>query len=152
MKAISLWQPWATLWAAQLKKYETRAWPTYYRGPLAVHASKKLVIIDEPEFREALNRLNVTWDDLPLGAIVGYCNRIGCRPITQTMQSELNPMELAFGDYTPGRWMWVPRSMKLLQRPIPLRGSQGLFNPTDNIIRNLADGYQRPWAMQKRLF
>ena len=39
MKAITLWQPWASLIAVGAKRIETRSWSTNYRGPLAVHAS-----------------------------------------------------------------------------------------------------------------
>ncbi|MBP0020973.1 MAG: ASCH domain-containing protein, partial [Cyanobacteria bacterium SBLK] len=31
-KAISLWQPWASLIAMGRKKFETRHWSTDYRG------------------------------------------------------------------------------------------------------------------------
>ena len=40
MKAISLWQPWASLIAYGAKRVETRAWATRYRGPIAIHAAK----------------------------------------------------------------------------------------------------------------
>jgi len=36
MKAISLWQPWATLIALGLKTVETRSWRMDYRGPLVI--------------------------------------------------------------------------------------------------------------------
>jgi len=39
MKAITLWQPWASLIACGAKKYETRSWSTSYRGPIAIHAA-----------------------------------------------------------------------------------------------------------------
>lgn len=32
MKAISLWQPWASLMAVGAKRYETRSWGTLYRA------------------------------------------------------------------------------------------------------------------------
>src|SRR5581483_10298670 len=40
MKAISLWQPWASLWLTDAKIHETRHWPTSHRGWLLVHAAK----------------------------------------------------------------------------------------------------------------
>lgn len=40
MKAITLWQPWASLVALGVKTIETRAWSTSYRGPLAIHAAQ----------------------------------------------------------------------------------------------------------------
>ena len=44
MKAITLWQPWATLVATGLKEYETRSWapPEDLIGRrLAIHAAKR---------------------------------------------------------------------------------------------------------------
>lgn len=45
MKAISLWQPWASLIAAGVKAYETRSWapPRELIGkPIAIHAAKRI--------------------------------------------------------------------------------------------------------------
>jgi len=41
MKAITLWQPWASLLACGAKQYETRSWATSYRGPIAIHAAAR---------------------------------------------------------------------------------------------------------------
>lgn len=41
MKALTLWQPWASLIALGIKRIETRSWSTNYRGPLAIHAAKR---------------------------------------------------------------------------------------------------------------
>ncbi len=41
MKALTIWQPWASLIACGVKKYETRSWPTKYRGPIAIHSALK---------------------------------------------------------------------------------------------------------------
>lgn len=41
MKALTLWQPWASLVALGVKTIETRSWSTKYRGPLAIHAAAK---------------------------------------------------------------------------------------------------------------
>ena len=40
MKVITLKQPWATLVAEGLKKYEFRSWKYSYRGELLIHAGK----------------------------------------------------------------------------------------------------------------
>lgn len=40
MRLLSLHEPWASLMALQFKRVETRDWDTAYRGPLAIHASK----------------------------------------------------------------------------------------------------------------
>jgi hypothetical protein len=41
MKIFTLWQPWATFIALNLKQFETRHWGTSYRGKLAIHAAKR---------------------------------------------------------------------------------------------------------------
>lgn len=41
MKIITLHQPWASLVALGLKRYETRHWPTNYRGQVLIHAAKQ---------------------------------------------------------------------------------------------------------------
>ena len=40
MRVITLKQPWATLVAEGLKKYEFRSWKYSYRGELLIHAGK----------------------------------------------------------------------------------------------------------------
>nr|WP_254625658.1 hypothetical protein [Nostoc sp. TCL240-02] len=41
MKAISLWQPHASLVPLGLKRHETRSWGTSYRGPLLICSAKR---------------------------------------------------------------------------------------------------------------
>lgn len=40
MKVITIKQPWATLIAEGIKKYEFRTWKTKYRGEILIHAGK----------------------------------------------------------------------------------------------------------------
>ena len=63
MKAITIWQPWASLIACGAKKYETRSWPTKYRGPIAIHAAAKDPRTLPREVREALGRYAGYRDD-----------------------------------------------------------------------------------------
>lgn len=73
MKAITIWQPWASLVSCGAKKYETRGWLTNYRGPIAIHAALKGVAPPYPELRRALDKYAEkigSFDDLPRGAII----------------------------------------------------------------------------------
>ena len=47
MKALTLYQPYASLIAVGAKTIETRSWGTSYRGGLLIHAGKKC---DSPGF------------------------------------------------------------------------------------------------------
>jgi len=42
LKALSLWQPYASFIACWAKREETRGWYTGYRGLVAIHASKRI--------------------------------------------------------------------------------------------------------------
>ena len=52
IKCISLWQPHASLIAFEEKIFETRSWPTKYRGLLAIHAAKREDNITTPGYGE----------------------------------------------------------------------------------------------------
>lgn len=145
MKALSLWQPWATLIAIGAKRVETRSWATSYRGPLAIHAAKRwdeavrAAAIANHHIAVAMSAVGLTaWDVLPRGAVVATCELVDCQPtasgvtldgwIAGGVLWELTPYERAFGDYTPGRYAWLLADVKPLPTPIPMRGAQGLFD------------------------
>ena len=41
MKALTIWQPYASLIGAGIKKIETRSWYTTYRGPILIHSGQR---------------------------------------------------------------------------------------------------------------
>ncbi len=45
-RAISIIQPWAWLITMEYKLVENRTWPTEFRGPVYIHASKKRSRLD----------------------------------------------------------------------------------------------------------
>jgi hypothetical protein len=158
---LSLWQPWASLWAIQAKKYETRSWATRYRGQIAIHAAAKSIrsILREcfpcgdweyhPSYKAKTKFLNAVgfalltpMDKLPLGAIIATaelveCHRMQIDPKTHRIalydshgnqkSVSICSEELMFGDWTPGRYAWEIKNVKLLPEPIPYKGAQGLW-------------------------
>jgi len=134
MKALSLWQPWATLVARGLKARETRHWSTDYRGPIAIHAAKTLDMAGAPK---GLCRagLGAQWfDACPLGAVVAVARLTSCHRAEQ-VEADLTRADRAAGNYTPGRYAWRLTDVRALGEPIPLTGRQGLFNwtPPDDL-------------------
>jgi hypothetical protein len=129
MKTISLWQPWATLVALNLKRYETRSWATNYRGPLAIHAAKRPVDIDEWRGRihSALKESGYGWygEKLPYGCIVCTVELTNVYR-TETMLMTRDMDDYWFGDYSPGRFAWRLENVQLVDN-IPARGSQGFW-------------------------
>lgn len=75
MKAITVWQPWATLLATGQKHNETRSWKTSYRGEILIHAAKTdhsgiLLHIPMEELKHFQDAGVV--NKLPTGAIIGF--------------------------------------------------------------------------------
>jgi hypothetical protein len=76
MKIISIKQPWASLIVHGLKDVENRTWPTRYRGPLIIHASKRA---DDISATDIERRFGVRLPcELPLGGIVGATEIVDC--------------------------------------------------------------------------
>ncbi len=148
MRALSLTQPWASLLANGAKRIETRSWGTPYRGWVAIHAAKgfprdcKELCLQNP-FLEALGNAGFgRISQLPLGAVIGFAHlhrvgRIGRRADGLRVEGPViihgnelpitDETELAFGDYTPGRWAWCFSNFAPLQEPIPAKGMLGLW-------------------------
>lgn len=137
MKALSIWQPWASAIPLGLKRFETRSWNTEYRGPLVIHAAKRWEP-DQKRFADSELTLGRLPQHLPLGALVAVVNLVDCRRIDNASM-EISALERSYGDYTDGRWAWQLSNVVAFNEPIPWRGEQGLFDvPSDLIRANLS--------------
>ena len=138
MKALTIWQPWAGMVAAGIKRNETRSWGTNYRGQIAIHAAKQDIHIgwcrylsDEAaevicrrlDLPEVFNAVKA----FPTGCVLATANLVECIKITPEFIATLSLDELALGDYTHGRYAWKMADVKQLSDPIPARGRQGLW-------------------------
>jgi hypothetical protein len=120
MKAISLYQPWAALMVSGLKRIETRSWSTNYRGLLLIHAALK-----------ELPGLGI--GNIPRGGIIGTVDLIECQEMNLfNLPSET---ERQYGDYKPGRFMWITENPKAFKKIIPYKGRQRIFNVPDKMLR-----------------
>lgn len=137
VKAISLWEPWASLMRCGAKTIETRGWSTSYRGPLLICGAKRWTTdqydylhTDAVQFALAGPRWpRVTpAQEMLLGQAAVLVNLIDCRP-TYLIGSAIKHGQELFGDYSHGRFGWIT-SMRTLLTPFPVRGQQGLFDVT----------------------
>lgn len=133
MKALTLWQPWASLIAYGVKTYETRSWTTSYRGPLAIHASKRFDGPEQrlcwhPSFAQVLigNGIHKP-GELPLGAVLCIVDLIDV-VTTESLRGKLSQAEEDFGDYSGGRFAWKLELVKVFNEPIKVGGKQGLWD------------------------
>ena len=134
MKALSLWQPHAQAIALDLKRYETRDWPTRYRGPLAIHAAKR-PWDDLGEWHErARLKLNLAMKFAGVvggayGAVVCVADLVDCVS-TSHLRGRIGEYEF-WGDFSDGerglgRFAWDLRNVRVIE-PHYVRGQQGLF-------------------------
>lgn len=146
VKALSLWQPWASLCCIvhpsdptrSVKGFETRSWKTHHRGELLIHAAQRFTYDERdacfrPLIRESLRREYVKADDLPRGAIIGRVRLVDCHPAVAA-ESEADEYALTMGHYAPGRFAWEITEPVLFAEPIPYRGRQGLFDVPRSVL------------------
>jgi hypothetical protein len=158
MKAITVWQPWASLVAIGAKKYETRSWATSYRGPIAIHAAtKKPHLVAYPPVDVAIRSAEVlgfpadirTVDalcSLPRGCVIAIAELVECWKIVDRYYTvypkvgdarcieasgktgNVEGDEILFGNWTPGRYAWQLENVHQLVTPIEVKGHQRLWN------------------------
>lgn len=154
IKALTLWQPWASAVAVGAKCIETRSWSTNYRGPLAIHAAQTLAAVREferqivmaPYWRAALRpallvdgnpyRLRI---DLPYGAIVAIAELVDVIRagdvvgIDERHKHDSHPdagdwSEELLGDFGPDRWAFILDNVHAIVPPWPADGRQRLWS------------------------
>lgn len=107
MKALSIRQPWAWLIVHGEKDIENRTWSTRYRGPVLIHAGKKL----DPDFDEIVAILRDEGldfpDDPPTGGIVGKAIIADC--VTQSDSDWFGgPFGFVLTDASPLNFIPIP--------------------------------------------
>jgi activating signal cointegrator 1 len=137
IKAISLWQPWASLWLSPNKLHETRHWATPHLGPLLVHAAKKFVKDVDSELEDILSsEFGGHWGmDLPTGALLGMVDLVDCMPTDKIYRDDHCDLtsdertDMACGDFAEGRFGWKRGPVySIFRKPVAFCGRQGLFN------------------------
>ncbi|MGA2331556.1 MAG: ASCH domain-containing protein [Syntrophales bacterium] len=144
MKAISLWEPWASLIMTGAKKWETRSWSTNYRGKLLICASKKGLpfyelnhlmccqpfqrglgpLIGEPlNLEKGLPAVKIM--HLNFGKAVCVVNLTNCKKTDDLTQADI-AAERHFGDFSLGRYAWRLDDLRPI-KPFPVKGRQGFF-------------------------
>lgn len=142
MKAISLWQPWASAIFGP-KRYETRGWQTPYRGPLLIHAAKtwnaelKLILY---EFQDdgILPR-----GEYPKGALLGIVDLVAIERTDDVRAGRgkypLGEHELKLGNFSDGRFAWRLENPRRFEEPILFAGKQGIFDVSHPLILALVN-------------
>ncbi|MEF2247727.1 ASCH domain-containing protein [Paenibacillus sp. IITD108] len=143
MRAITLIQPWATLIALGEKRFETRSRRTHIRGPLAIHAGKKIdrEACEREPIKSTLAKHGYTADNLPTGVVVAVAelkdsfvihpDYIGGAVMlhSETRKTHFSTLnkEFEFGWFEQGRYAWELANVQQLPEQIPAKGQQGFW-------------------------
>lgn len=150
MKAISLWQPWATLIALKEKRIETRGRRINHRGEVAIHAAQRWTrdqadLLDQEPFRFALadhgiTRGNAVQSNMPRGAIVAVAELVDDIDLSCGLPHiegfEPGRFEGKFGNYGIGRRGYLLTNIRPLYSPVLCRGMQAMpFEVPEDVAR-----------------
>lgn len=155
MKALSLWQPWASLVAYGHKRVETRCWSTNYRGPLLICSTAStaakvrrvaLAVMTDPKICPVASEVTYTWTEtgLPEGRALAVVDLLDVVPAEDWRASASDhgrfedvDREAVLGDLSDGRFAWVLTNVRRLDRPLRVKGRQRLWTPGAALVEEV---------------
>jgi len=133
VKAISLWEPWATAMRLGLKRNETRS----RRCPQAL-IGKPLLICAAKTERGLTADTEWIIPHLTCKPPLNFGMAVALVRVTRVIETNIiagsyptphiSDMEKKLGNYSPGRFAWITEPIDLEFTPFPMRGQQGLFD------------------------
>ena len=127
MKVLTLKQPWATLVAEGIKKYEFRTWKTNYRGKILIHAG---VGIDKDAMKK-FKDLNL---DFPSRKIIAVVTIDDCIEIDDKFNNKLKQdNNIVYGQVDRTGYAWKLTNVKKIKYNKEINGKLSLWNlPKEN--------------------
>lgn len=123
MKVITLKQPWATLVADGIKKYEFRSWKINYRGEILIHAGKGVDL----EAMKKISNLNL---EFPHSRILAKVKILDCIKLdSKTNKAIINENKLVYGNkYDRTGYAWKLEVVEKITNNQEISGKQGIWN------------------------
>lgn len=123
MKVITLKQPWATLVAEGLKKYEFRSWKFNYRGEILIHAGKGV----DKEAMKKFEHLNLNY---PQAKIIAKVKILDCVKLDKEINENIiRENELVYGHkYDRTGYAWKLEVVEKIEDDKEISGKQGIWN------------------------
>lgn len=123
MKVITLKQPWATLVAEGLKKYEFRSWKFNYRGEILIHAGKGI----DKEAMKKFEHLNLNY---PHSKIIAKVKILDCIELNDEINKQIieeNKFIYGHKYYRTG-YAWKLELIEKINDETEVSGKQGIWN------------------------
>lgn len=123
MKVITLKQPWATLVAEGLKKYEFRSWKYSYRGEILIHSGKGV----DKEAMKKFEHLNLNY---PHSKIIAKVKILDCIELNDEINKQIiEENELVYGHkYDRTGYAWKLELLEKINDSKEISGKQGIWN------------------------
>lgn len=122
MKVITLKQPWATLVAEGIKKYEFRSWRYNYRGEILIHSGAG---VD----KEAMKKVESLCLEYPQKKIIAKVTIEDCLELNDKLNKKIcdsNPM--VYGNKKRTGFAWKLNNVKKVNINKTINGKQGIWN------------------------
>ena len=130
MKVLTLKQPWATLVAEGIKKYEFRSWKTNYRGKILIHAGKGI----DKEAMKKFAGLNLTF---PSKKILAEVEIVDCLFLDDELNKKIiSENNIAYGNKKREGYAWMLDNIKKINYEKEINGKLGLWNYDEGLIKN----------------
>ena len=122
MKVLTLKQPWATLVAEGIKKYEFRSWKINYRGKVLIHAGVGIDIEEMEKFKN----MNL---EFPSRRILAEVEIEDCLELDDNLNKKIiNENNIAYGSKHRTGYAWKLKNVKKLDINKEVNGKLGLWN------------------------
>ncbi len=123
MRVITLKQPWATLVAEGLKKYEFRSWKYNYRGEILIHAGKGI----DKEAMKKFEHFNLNY---PHSKIIAKVKILDCIELNDEINKQIiEENELVYGNkYDRTGYAWKLELLEKINDSKEMSGKQGIWN------------------------
>ena len=130
MKVLTIKQPYASLIAEGIKRYEFRTWKTNYRGDFLIHAGKG---VD----KEAMKRLAFLNLDYPQGCILAKVTLSDCVQVDEDLRDKLQRENSAVyaGVIEDKTWQGYGFQLNDIQKiePVFINGKLGFWEYNEKI-------------------
>ena len=122
LKVLTLRQPWATLVAEGIKKYEFRSWKTNYRGKVLIHAGTG---IDKEDMKKYEN-MNLKY---PSRRIIAIVEIEDCLELDEQLNKKIiAEKNVAYGNKIRTGYAWKLKNVKKINYGKEVNGQLGLWN------------------------
>lgn len=135
MKVITLKQPWATLVAEGIKKYEFRSWKTNYRGKILIHAGCGI----DKDGMKMVQELNLEY---PAKKIIAEVEIVDCLEIDEELNTKIiDEKNIAYGNKKRTGYAWKLENVVKINNSKEINGKLGLWNISDDFCSSKENNY-----------